>query len=73
MMLVRLTFIVFDLFPSKGVEFWFAHAHLPSQATHASSHGHAPQCRQAASDPPLASMDPSLGRSSHSMVTAPFK
>ncbi|TVU05758.1 hypothetical protein EJB05_48940, partial [Eragrostis curvula] len=40
------------------------------QATHASSHGHAPQCRQAASDPPLASMDLSSGRSSHSTSAA---
>jgi hypothetical protein len=65
--------IAFDLFPLKGVKFWFAHTHLPSQAMHASSHGHAPQCRQAASDPPPVSMDLFLGRSSHSMVTAPFK
>jgi len=43
------------------------------QAVIASSHARAPQCRQAASDPPLASMDLSSGQSSHSMVIAPLK
>jgi len=55
------------------VEFRFIHTHLPSQAVIASSHARAPQCRQAASDPPLASMDLSSGQSSHSMVIAPLK
>ena len=61
------------LFIWKMVEFRFIHTHLPSQVVIASSHGRAPQCRQVASDPPLASMDLSSGQSSHSMVIAPLK
>ena len=61
------------LFIWKMVGFRFIHTHLPSQVVIASSHGRAPQCRQVASDPPLASMDLSSGQSSHSMVIAPLK
>ncbi|WVZ92802.1 hypothetical protein U9M48_038840 [Paspalum notatum var. saurae] len=43
------------------------------QATLSNSHVHAPQCRQAASDPPPASTDLSSGQSSRSMVIAPLK
>lgn len=60
-------------FICKMVEFRFVHTHLPLQAMLASSHAHSPQCRQAASDPPLVSMDLSSDQSSHSMVIGPLK
>ena len=68
-----LVVFLLTLYICKMVEFSLVYTHLPSQATLASSHGHALQCRQVASDPPPASMDLSSGQSSHSMVIAPLK